>query len=83
MAGKKKAVGVVDHVLIPKHDKVTEKEKKELFEHYKLSGGELPLVSIDDPAIQHLDVKKGDIVKITRPSPTAGTSIFYREVTHV
>ncbi len=83
MAGKKKAVGVVDHVLIPKHEKLSEKEKKELFERYKFTGGELPIIGLDDPSIDHLDVKKGDVVRITRPSATAGTSMFYREVAHV
>ena len=83
MATKKKSTTVIDHVLIPKHEKIPEKEKKELMDRYQLKGGELPLITTDDPAIQHLDVKKGDIIKISRPSPTAGVTTFYREVAHV
>ncbi|MBU4242327.1 MAG: DNA-directed RNA polymerase subunit H, partial [Nanoarchaeota archaeon] len=41
---------------------------------------QLPKISKNDPAIKELEVKKGDLIKIERKSPTIGKSIFYRVV---
>ena len=73
---------VTKHVLIPKHSKLSEKEKKELFERYNITIKELPRIKESDPAIASLKVKPGDVVKIIRNSPTAGTAVFYRGVIH-
>jgi DNA-directed RNA polymerase subunit H len=70
----------LQHVLIPEHSKLSEKEKKELFEKYNIDLKELPKISIKDPAIRHLEVKERDIIKIVRKSMTAGTTVFYRGV---
>ena len=75
-----KEVTIVNHTLIPKHEKITEKEAQELFEYHNITIKELPKIIKNDPAIRHLDVKENDIIKITRKSPTAGTTIFYRGV---
>jgi DNA-directed RNA polymerase subunit H len=71
-----------EHILIPKHSKLSEKETKELFERFSITIKELPRIKKSDPAIADLDVKAGDIVKIARKSQTAGKSIFYRGVVH-
>ena len=71
---------VSKHVLVPKHVKLNDKEKKELFEKYVADLRDLPRVYNDDPAIQKLGVKEGDVIKITRKSPTAGEALFYRRV---
>ncbi len=68
------------HDLIPKHTKLSEKDKKDLFEKYKISLKELPKIYKGDPALQSLNVKVGDVVKIVRNSPTSGESIYYRGV---
>jgi len=68
------------HELVPKHVKMSEKECKELFETYGVAQINLPRISKTDPAIQHLKVKEGDIIKIIRESPTAGEAVFYRVV---
>jgi DNA-directed RNA polymerase subunit H len=75
-----KDLDVSKHVLVPKHVKLSEKEKKELFEQYVADLRDLPRVFRDDPAIQGLDVKEGDVIKIIRKSPTAGEALFYRRV---
>ena len=36
-----------------------------------------------DPAILGLGVKPGDMIKITRSSPTAGESLYYRYVVEI
>jgi len=69
-----------NHILVPKHEKISETEKKDLFEKYKISIKELPRISKNDAAIQHLDVKQGDVIRITRKSPTAKLSVYYRGV---
>lgn len=70
----------VTHELIPLHEKITEKEAEELFKYHDITIKELPKIIRNDPAIRHLKAKENDIIKITRNSPTAGTSIFYRGV---
>jgi len=77
---KKKRIKIEKHILIPQHKKLSEKEKKELLEKYKISVRELPKIRIDDPAIQSLNPKIDDVIKIIRKSQTAGESIFYRRV---
>lgn len=71
---------VSKHELVPKHSKLSEKETKELFEKYSIELLNLPRIFKNDPAIQELDIKEGDIVKISRKSPTAGETVFYRRV---
>ena len=79
---KRKAI-VKDHALVPKHIKLGEKEKEQLFEKYGITLKELPKILRDDPAIEQLDVKSGDVIKIIRKSPTAGEAVFYRGVINV
>lgn len=69
---------IEEYILVPKHSKISEKEKKEVLEKYNISLKELPKIMKKDPAIKELDAKAGDIIKITRKSPTAGESVFYR-----
>ncbi len=82
MAAKKakKQIDVTGHVLIPKHFKVSDKEKKELFDTYHINVTDLPRISMSDPALLNLDIKPGDVVKIERVSPTTKKSVFYRGV---
>lgn len=68
------------HELIPKHSKISEKEKKHLMEKYRINSlKEFPKIYKNDPGLQTLNVKVGDIVKIIRQSPT-GESVYYRVV---
>ena len=75
-----KKIDVSKHALVPKHSKISEKEKKALVEKYFLILKELPKILAKDPAIEGIGMKDGDIVKIVRKSPTAGESVFYRRV---
>jgi len=69
-----------EHILVPKHSILSEKEKEALFEKYHITIKELPKILLTDPAIKPLKPKLGDVIKIERASPTAGKSIFYRGV---
>tara|TARA_Y100000310_G_C20615024_1_gene780157 strand:+ start:142 stop:384 length:243 start_codon:yes stop_codon:yes gene_type:complete len=71
------------HTLIPKHSKLSDKQKEKVLEDYKISLRELPRISKTDPALTSLNVKPGDVIKIIRTSLTAGEAIFYRVVVDV
>jgi DNA-directed RNA polymerase subunit H len=73
-------IKINNHVLVPKHEKLTEKETQQLFEKYNISASDLPAISKNDVALYGMDVESGDVIKITRKSPTAGIAIFYRGV---
>ena len=68
------------HELVPTHEKITDQEKQDLLDRYHVSLLEMPKIRVDDSAIAHLDAKRGDIIKITRPSFTAGHAHYYRVV---
>ena len=68
------------HQLVSKHQKVSDSEKKSLFGRYNIDYKSLPRISREDPAIIHLNLKHGEIVKIERESKTAGRTAYYRVV---
>lgn len=75
-----KKFDITKHVLVPKHTKLSEKDKLALLERYQVTVKELPRIASSDPALEGLDVKAGDIIKIVRKSETAGESVFFRGV---
>ena len=77
---RKTELDVSKHILVPKHIKVSDAEKKRLIEQYNISDDKLPKIRSDDPAVQNLDVKIGDLIKIIRKDPITGESVFYRVV---
>jgi len=68
------------HMLVPEHSKLNKAEINELLDKYNITVSELPKISSNDSAIQNLNAKPGDVIKIKRKSPTAGESIYYRVV---
>ena len=80
MLVKKKKFDILDHVLVPKHEKLSQVKTKELLEKYNVTLQQLPRIDINDPALKELDVKPGDVIKISRNSPTTGKSVYYRVV---
>lgn len=77
---KQTSFDVAQHVLVPKHVKLTEKEKKEVLAQFNVSIHQLPRILITDPALRRLDVKLGDVIKVVKKSPTAGEVVYYRGV---
>lgn len=71
------------HELVPSHEKLSDAEKEKLFSSLNISFREIPKIHKDDSAIAEMDVKAGDIIKITRKSPTTKNTVFYRGVTDV
>lgn len=77
---EKKIVRITDHVYQPKHEILPKKEAEEVLKRFNARPGQLPYIMISDKALETLDVRPGDIIKITRKSPTAGESVYYRYV---
>lgn len=73
---------IYKHEYVPKHEVITDKKEIEnIKEKYLLKNlFQLPLLLHSDPVCKYLDIKQGSVVKITRPSPTAGQYILYRYV---
>jgi DNA-directed RNA polymerase subunit H len=77
---EKKVVKITNHIYQPKHEILPRKEAEEILKKYNTKPSQLPYIMISDKAIEDLDVRPGDIIKITRKSPTAGESVYYRYV---
>lgn len=74
------SVNTQEHILIPKHELLSEEEIKELLARFKITKNDLPKIKKNDPALKKLKVKIDDVIKITRISPTAGETVYYRVV---
>jgi len=68
------------HVLVPKHEILSEGQAKAVLDQFKVTPHQLPLIKNSDPVAKAIGAKPGDILKITRDSQTAGKAIAYRYV---
>lgn len=66
------------HVLVPIHEFATEAEIQDIIDTYAIDVKQLPKILVEDPAVQLLGAKIGDVIKISRDSPTAGAYVSYR-----
>jgi len=67
------------HELVPKHEKMNNEDVKKLMENLKLKAKtQLPFIQKTDVIARWLGIQSGDVVKITRYSPTSGKSYYYR-----
>ena len=73
-------IKVLDHVMVPDHQVMSEDEVKALLALYSITFEQLPKVYHDDAAVKQINGKVGDVVRITRQSQTAGIAEAYRLV---
>ncbi len=75
MKKEEKEINIFSHVLVPKARVLSEKEKQEVLEKYKVSLYKLPKILHTDPMVKALNAKENDIIEIER-----GNSKYYRVV---
>ena len=71
---------IFTHELVPKHEIINQKEADSVLSQYHIKPFQLPFILSSDPSVQEIQGKPGDVVKITRKSPTAGECIVYRYI---
>ena len=71
---------VTDHKLVPKHEILSEEEKKQILLQFNATEDQFPFLFSTDPVAREIGAKPGDMVKISRISDTAGQAVYYRYV---
>jgi DNA-directed RNA polymerase subunit H (RpoH/RPB5) len=67
------------HFLVPKHERVPAADEEALLKGMYAKKTQLPIIRFhEDPIARMIGLMPGDVVKITRPSVTAGECIGYR-----
>lgn len=68
------------HRAVPEHRILDEDELQKILEKYGIEKEKLPKIERNDAALKPKDASVGDVIEITRDSPTAGTTKYYRQV---
>lgn len=75
-------VDITKHTLVPKYQILNDEEKKKVLKGYNIILKQLPKIMKNDPVVKVIGGHVGDVLKITRKSPTAKESIYYRVISN-
>ena len=70
----------MEHELVPKHEILEEEELNLVLQKYGIDKDNLPKIKSSDAIAKAIGAKRGNVLKITRRSVTAGESTYYRLV---
>ena len=78
--GRKIIIDPASFAIVPKHEKIGQEEQKALRKEYYLQSDTSHnwIRFHEDPQARWLGLVPGDVVKITRPSPSSGEYVVYR-----
>ena len=71
---------IQEHMLVPKHEIMTEEEISNEFSDVDYDFKDLPKIKVNDPVAESIGAEPGNILRITRESQTAGVFVTYRIV---
>jgi DNA-directed RNA polymerase subunit H len=80
LSSEKKVLKISDHIYQPKHEILLKTQAEEVLKKYNTKPSQLPYILQSDKGIEDIEPRPGDIIKITRRSPTSGESVYYRYV---
>ena len=68
------------HSYVPKHELIRDQDEiRKIMEKYSIKHrNQLPVILHNDPMARYLELRVGDLVRITRTSPSAGVAYVYR-----
>ena len=69
---------VTDHVLVPLHVPLSETQKQEVLDKFRITERQLPAIREDDVIARYFGLRVGNVVKIIRPSQSAGRYTTFR-----
>ena len=69
-----------ENLLVPKHEIIPAEKALEILAKYGADAKKLPQILRDDPMVEEIGAKKGDLIKIVRNSMTAGKATYFRIV---
>jgi DNA-directed RNA polymerases I, II, and III subunit RPABC1 len=73
-------INITRHVLVPKHEALSEEEKTKFLTEQNLQLSQIPRILRSDPVSRYYDFSEGQIIKITRNTGDGDFYITYRIV---
>ncbi|MDO5814124.1 MAG: DNA-directed RNA polymerase subunit H [Methanobrevibacter sp.] len=73
-------IDIQNHMLVPKHEIMTEEEISDEFSEVDYDFNDLPKIKSKDPVVKAIGAEPGNVLRITRESQTAGVFVTYRIV---